>query len=156
RGSQDGGTVPREDPAKEKPPVQQSVPGVNGKEFTNSFGMQFVLVPRGGKAWLYGGAPREGGAGLPGGTQVEGKQDFYFGKYEVTQEEWEKVMGNNPSHFSRKGPGAAAVKDIPDAELKRFPVETVSWEDVQQFLAELNQRDKQEGWVYRLPKELEW
>ncbi len=48
------------------------------------------------------------------------------------------------------------MKDIPEAELKRFPVEQVSWDDAQLFLRELNRRDKQEGWVYRLPKEVEW
>ncbi len=48
------------------------------------------------------------------------------------------------------------MKDIPEAELKRFPVEQVSWDDAQLFLRELNKRDKQEGWVYRLPKEVEW
>jgi formylglycine-generating enzyme required for sulfatase activity len=48
------------------------------------------------------------------------------------------------------------VKDIPDAELKRFPVENVSWDEAQVFLRLLNQRDGHEGWVYRLPKEVEW
>ncbi len=48
------------------------------------------------------------------------------------------------------------MRDIPEAELKRFPVEQVSWDDAQLFLRELNKRDKQEGWVYRLPKEVEW
>ena len=47
---------------------------------------------------------------------------FYLGKYLVTQEQWEAVMGNNPSHF--KGP--------------KNPVETVSWDDCQQFLGKLN------------------
>ena len=58
------------------------------KRYTNSLGMEFVLVPR-GKAWL------GGGGGKPGDKEVEIKEDFYLGKYEVTQEEWEKVMGNN-------------------------------------------------------------
>ena len=47
---------------------------------------------------------------------------FYLGKYLVTQEQWEAVMGNNPSHF--KGP--------------KNPVEQVSWDDCQQFLGKLN------------------
>ncbi len=55
--------------------------------------------------------------------------DFYLGKYEVTQEEWQKVTGVNPSHFSRSGGGKDEVKGIPDEELKRFPVELVSWDD---------------------------
>jgi formylglycine-generating enzyme required for sulfatase activity len=117
--------------------------------FTNSLGMEFVLVPR-GKSWLGGGAVQAGN------KEVEIKEDFYLGKYEVTQEEWGKVMAATPSHFSRAGAGKDAVKDIPDAELKRFPVEMVSWDDAQLFLRQLNQQDRQEGWVYRLPTQVEW
>ena len=47
------------------------------------------------------------------------------------------------------GFGKDAVKDIPD--LKRFPVENVSWDQCQLFVAKLNQREKESGWVYRLP-----
>ncbi|NOR87868.1 MAG: SUMF1/EgtB/PvdO family nonheme iron enzyme [Bacteroidales bacterium] len=63
--------------------------------------------------------------------------DFSIGKYEVTQEQWEAVMGNNPSKF--KG-----------ADL---PVENVSWNDVQEFILKLNQKT---GMKYRLPTEAEW
>ena len=90
--------------------------------FKNSIGMEFVLVPK-GKSWLGGGKDKLGD------KEVEIPADFYLGKYEVTQEEWEKVMGENPSHFSRTGDGKDAVKDIPDADLKRFPVENVSWDN---------------------------
>ena len=48
------------------------------------------------------------------------------------------------------------MKDIADAELKQFPVENVSWEDCQLFIKKLNEREKESGWVYRLPKEAEW
>ena len=58
--------------------------------FKNKLGMEFVLVPR-GKSWL------GGGGGKPGDKEVEITHDFYLGKYEVTQEEWQKVMGSNPS-----------------------------------------------------------
>jgi serine/threonine protein kinase len=63
-------------------------------EYTNSIGMKFVIVPK-GKSWLGGGQD------ILGEKEVEIPADFYLGKYEVTQEEWEKVMGENPSHFSR-------------------------------------------------------
>jgi len=43
-----------------------------------------------------------------------------------------------------------------DAELKRFPVDSVSWDDCQIFIATLNEQVKESGWVYRLPKEAEW
>ena len=64
--------------------------------------------------------------------------DFYIGKFEVTQEEWEKVMGNNLSYF-KKG--------------TRYPVEQVSWADTQEFLRKMNSRP---GKQYRLPTEAEW
>ena len=128
------------------PVVKQETPPPTYK---NSIGMEFVLVPK-GKSWLGGSNSR------PGDREVEIAADFYLGKYEVTQEEWEKVMGENPSHFSRTGKGMDVVKDIPDAELKRFPVESVSWEDCQRFVSRLNERQKEPGWVYRLPKATEW
>jgi len=62
---------------------------------------------------------------------------YYMGKYEVTQEQWEAVMGNNPSRI--KG--------------TKLPVTDVSWEDCQEFIKKLNA--KKEG-GYRLPTEAEW
>ena len=62
---------------------------------------------------------------------------YYIGKYEVTQEEWEAVMGSNPSYF--KGP--------------KRPVENVSWEDCQEFIRKLNLMTRQ---TFRLPTEAEW
>jgi serine/threonine protein kinase/formylglycine-generating enzyme required for sulfatase activity len=116
---------------------------------TNSIGMEFVRVPK-GTAWLGGGANQQGN------TKVVIEQDFFLGKYEVTQGEWEAITGLNPSHFSRTGEGNGAVKDVTDADLKRFPVEQVSWDDCQVFIERLNKREKDSGWVYRLPKESEW
>ena len=63
--------------------------------------------------------------------------DYYIGKYEVTQELWQAVMGNNPSHF--KG--------------DNLPVEQVSWNDCQRFLSKLNRIT---GKTFRLPTEAEW
>ena len=64
--------------------------------------------------------------------------DFYMGKYEVTQKEWVDVMGTNPSHF--KG-------------CDNCPVENVSWDDIQEYINKLNQKT---GKRYRLPTEAEW
>jgi formylglycine-generating enzyme required for sulfatase activity len=132
------GSPPNAVPSKPLPPT-----------YTNSIGMEFVIVPK-GKSWLGGGKDKLGD------KEAEISADFYVGKYEVTQEEWEKVMGENPSHFSRTGDGKDAVKDITDAELKRFPVENVSWDQSQLFVAKLNKLENETGWVYRLPTELEW
>jgi serine/threonine protein kinase len=117
--------------------------------FKDSLGMEFVLVPK-GKSWLGGGGGRRGD------KEVVIANDFYLGKYEVTQEEWEKVTGLNPSWFSRTGGGNDLVKDIDDADLKLFPVENVPLDEVQVFLDRLNIREKVAGWVYRLPSAAEW
>ncbi|MDS4068697.1 MAG: formylglycine-generating enzyme family protein [Candidatus Competibacter sp.] len=63
---------------------------------------------------------------------------FEIGRYEVTQRQWQAVMGNNPSEFQ----GCADC-----------PVENVSWNDVRDYLARLNGRT---GGTYRLPSEAEW
>jgi formylglycine-generating enzyme required for sulfatase activity len=120
-----------------------------GKEDTLIAAMKFVKVPH-GTFWM------GGESGKRPIKQVEIKDDFELAAYTVTQEQWEAVMGNNPSHFSRNGEGKDNVKDIADADLKRFPVEMVSWNDAQAFLKELNEREKGRGWVYRLPTEAEW
>jgi len=105
-------------------------------------GIEFVLVPK-GMSWLGGGGGKEGD------KEVTIAHDFYLGKYEVTQEEWQAIMGSNPSSVQQ-------AKDVAEADLKRFPVEQVSWEDAQEFVTRLNERDQQAGWVYRLPTEVEW
>jgi formylglycine-generating enzyme required for sulfatase activity len=65
---------------------------------------------------------------------------FYLGKYEVTQEQWEAVMGSNPSYF--KGP--------------KNPVERVSWDDCQKFFVKLNAKTGWEGSKFVLPTEAQW
>ncbi len=82
--------------------------------------MELVLIPAG--SFVMGD---NGGLGdEKPAHKVTITAPFYLGKYEVTQEQWEAVMGNNPSYF--KGP--------------QNPVETVTWEDCQAFLRGLNAR----------------
>ncbi len=69
--------------------------------------------------------------------QVTLTNNYYIGKYEVTQALWKAVMGNNPSNF--KG--------------DNLPVENVSWKDCQEFLSKLNNTT---GKTFRLPTEAEW
>ena len=135
---------------KDFPPQGKAVIGSLPAQLTNNLGMELVLVPKG--KFLMGG-----GGGTVGDKEVEIPYDFYLGKYEVTQEEWHKVMGSNPSHFSLTGGGRNEVANlVAAAELKKFPVENVSWEDAQLFLEALNKREKETRWKYRLPKESEW
>jgi formylglycine-generating enzyme required for sulfatase activity len=115
-------------------------------EITNSFVMKLVLVPR-GTFWM-----GDRGSQRP----VEVPHDFYIGAFPVTQEQWQEVMDRNPSWFSRNGKGSDQVKGISDTDLKLFPVECVSWDDVQEFLNRLNAREINSGFLYRLPTETEW
>lgn len=66
-------------------------------------------------------------------------KSFYIGKYEVTQELWQKVMGENPSEHKECG--------------KNCPVDSVSWDMAQEFINKLNAKTKKK---YRLPTEAEW
>ena len=69
--------------------------------------------------------------------QVTLTNDYYIGKYEVTQALWQAVMGNNPSKFNGDN----------------LPVENVSWNDCQEFISKLNRIT---GKTFRLPTEAEW
>ena len=104
----------------------------------------------GGTFWMGG---QDGNCG---DKQVTIDRDFYIGVYPVTQEEWQKVMGANPSHFRKGGAGADKLSGVSDADLKRFPVESVSWNDCQVFIKKLNESQRETGWMYRLPREAEW
>jgi uncharacterized protein (TIGR02996 family) len=118
--------------------------------WTNGLGMEFALVPR-GSFWM----GSEGGK--PGDNQVQIPHEFYLGVYPVTQGQWQAVLGSNPSHFSRSGGGKDKVKKIAAADLNQFPVESVSWEDVQQFIGKLQEQEPApRSWLYRLPTEEEW
>ncbi len=107
-------------------------PGLNpfgasfgGKVFTSSIGMPLVFIEK-----------------LPAGSG--GKEGGYVGKYEVTQAEFEKVMGVNPSAFQGD---------------PRQPVENMSWTDASQFCQKLNEQEKNalpDGMHYALPTEAQW
>ncbi len=128
------------DPDLYSPRVVRLFKGASEPEMAGTWkdpttGMEFVLV--------------KGGCYRMGDTFGDGYDDekpvhevcvdgFYIGKYEVTQGQWEKVMGNNPSSF-RKG--------------NDYPVEGVSWNNVREFIKKLNIKT---GKSYRLPTEAEW
>jgi formylglycine-generating enzyme required for sulfatase activity len=103
-------------------------------EITNSIGMKLVLIPPGEFTMGEG----------DGSHRVVITKPFYLGKYEMTQEEWERVMGGNPSEF--KGP--------------KNPVEQVSWGECQLCAEKLTEIEKEAGsspkGEYRLPSEAQW
>ena len=110
-----------------------------GDAFTETHtGMEFV--------WVEGGCYQMGCGDWDGDCYDNEKpvhevcvDGFWMGKYEVTQGQWEQVMGSNPSSFGSCGSDC--------------PVENVSWNVVQDFIAKLNTLT---GNTYRLPREGEW
>jgi len=142
--------TPTESAARPIPQIAQPIQPRPGDVWTNSLGMKFAFVPRG--KFRMGG-----GGGQRGNDIVEITSDYYLGVYPVTQAQWQAVMDcYNPSWFSRDGEGQDKVRNISDAELKDFPVENVSWEECQEFIDKLNEREANSGWLYRLPTEAEW
>lgn len=79
------------------------------------------------------------------GFEVRIERPYYIGRYEVTQEEWVRVMGSNPSFF--QGARVAGTAG-------RHPVESVTWEQAKEFVARLSALDTTA--TYRLPTEMEW
>lgn len=109
------------------------------KTLTSPFtDIEFVLIPAG--KFMMGSPSGEQDRYNDEGPvhEVIIKNPFYLGKYPVTQKQWEKVMGSNPSHF--KG--------------DNLPVEQVSWDGVQKFIKKLAQMEGTDK--YRLPSEAEW
>jgi formylglycine-generating enzyme required for sulfatase activity len=119
------------------------------RERDDSVLMTFVRLPKGTFYMGWNGEP--GSA-----KKTEIKEDFEIAVHDVTQGQWEAIMGNNPSYFSRKGNYRTSVLDISDEELKLFPVENVSWDDAQVFLKKLNEKERGRGYLYRLPTDAEW
>jgi formylglycine-generating enzyme required for sulfatase activity len=125
------------------------------QSFTNSIGMRLNLIPAG--TFLMGSPADE-----PKRENVEGPQHevriikpFYLGVYEVTQADYRRVMGNNPSFYSRTGGGATWVREL---DTDQLPVDSVAWQDAADFCRKLSalppeQRAKRR---YRLPTEAEW
>jgi len=118
------------------------------KEITNSIGMKLVLIPKG--TFMMGSPESEKGR-KENETQHEVtiSKDYYLGVYEVTQAQYEKVMGKNPSYFQ----GAKVGNENAD-----LPVENVSWDDTVEFCKKLSDlpEEKKAGRLYRLPTEAEW
>ncbi len=117
------------------------------KELTNSIGMKLVLIPKG--TFMMGSPESEGGREYNERQhEVTISKDFFLGTFEVTQAQYEKVMGKNPSFFQG---------DEVKGDSSRHPVETVSWEDAVEFCKKLSElpEEKQAGRVYRLPTEAE-
>ncbi|MGH7137552.1 MAG: SUMF1/EgtB/PvdO family nonheme iron enzyme, partial [Pirellulales bacterium] len=153
-------------------------------EYTNSIGMKFILIPPG--EFIMGSTPEE----IEQALKVAGDdkhwrecikseapehkvvltRPFYLGVHEVTQKEYEAVMGQNPSFFAKTNPDEKVVKRVADLDTANHPVETVSWNDAAEFCAKLSKQEELKpfyfragetvtplnGTGYRLPTEAEW
>ena len=122
-------------PAPTAPTVtaQPAQPGQAFRDCTGAHCPEIVVIPAG--SFVMGGNDYDTEK-PPHSVSV---RSFALGKYEVTQGQWKAVMGSNPSKFSDCGDNC--------------PVESVSWDDIQQYLVKLNGMT---GMKYRLASEAEW
>jgi uncharacterized protein (TIGR02996 family) len=122
---------------------------------TNAIGLELVLIPPG--TFLMGSPKDEEGRTDDEGPvhEVAITRPFYLGVHPVTQEQYQHIMGNNPSWFCPTGDGKNEVAGL---DTRLFPVERVSWEDAVAFCEKLTAlaEETRWGWVYRLPSEAEW
>lgn len=133
-------------PITEKTPISSPNPSPNAnkvqsKSFSvdleNGVNLDMVYIPSG--KFTMGSPPEEKGyEGERPQIKDVSVSAFYMGKYEVTQAQWQAIMGNNPSSFK---------------DNLQNPVEQVSWDDAQEFCKKLSQKTGQE---FRLPNEAEW
>ncbi|MDL2268399.1 SUMF1/EgtB/PvdO family nonheme iron enzyme [Desulfosarcina sp. OttesenSCG-928-A07] len=130
----------RAETAQPQPPRKPdvvSVPVVPLKTHTNSIGVEFVLIPASVRPFNMGSNEENDEKPI---HPVTISKPFYLGKYEVTQAQWEAVMGGESNKSKFKGPNN--------------PVEMVSWDDVKFFIRKLNEKESTSK--YRLPTEAEW
>jgi formylglycine-generating enzyme required for sulfatase activity len=152
-----------------KEPVGSQPPD-SGKYVTNSIGMKLAPIAAG--EFLMGMSaadfqrlkeqPSGYYRGLNGPDAMEGPQhkvkitkDYLLGAYLVTQAQYEKVMGTNPSWFSANGKDKDKVAGL---DTSQFPVDSANWFDAVAFCKKLSELpdEKKAGRVYRLPTEAEW
>ncbi|MFV0600902.1 MAG: formylglycine-generating enzyme family protein [Brachymonas sp.] len=129
------------------------LPAMALAQTTNSIGMVFVTVPAGSFTMGSPDNDREADSDEKPAHRVTISRPFQLGKFEVTQAQWEAVMGASPYVGARSNP----FFDLPGmAERVRKPDNpvTVSWNEAQEFLRRLNAEEG--GQRYRLPTEAEW
>lgn len=117
----------------------ESMPGPKSQltlDLGDGIELELVLIRPG--SYIMGGEARDIFASRP--HQVTISKPFYIGKYEVTQRQWEKLMGDNPSRS--QGP--------------RNPVESVSWNESQTFVKKLTEKFASTGMTFGLPTSPQW
>jgi formylglycine-generating enzyme required for sulfatase activity len=137
------------------PEAGQSAPApLSKKHFTNTLSMKLVRIAKG--KFLMGSPPSEVGRwATEHQHEVEITRGFFISTHHVTQAQYQKVMGTNPSHFRAGGAGAAFVRGL---DTRDFPAENMPWNDALTFCKKLSALPGEKGArrVYRLPTEAEW
>jgi formylglycine-generating enzyme required for sulfatase activity len=144
-------------------------------EVTNSIGLKLILIPPG--EFLMGTTDEEkveierllkqyAGANSQWlreehpPRKVRITSSFYLSVCEITQKEYKRVMGSNPSVFSSDGasPEAELFADVTGMDTSHFPVENVTWDEAVEFCQRLSSlaEERHAGRMYRLPREAEW
>ena len=142
--------------AGETPPLVEEIEEVKRPtvHFYNGAGMKLVLLPA-GKFLM--GSPKGEKERCDNEIlhEVEITRPFYLSATAVTQEQYQKVTGTNPSWFSSTGGGRDRVQGM---DTRRFPVESVSWDEAVEFCRKLSEMpgERAAGRQYRLPTEAEW
>lgn len=130
------------------------------QELTNSIGMKFRRIASG--SYLMGTQEHPGSPKI--GEQIHRvtiNQPFYLGVYEVTQAQYERIMGTNPSFYQAPNVQPAFLNQnqlAPKSDTSDHPVEKVSWEDATEFCKRLSDLadEKAAGRIYHLPTEAQW
>jgi formylglycine-generating enzyme required for sulfatase activity len=134
------------------------------KEVANSIGMKLVLIPKG--TFTMGSPPSEQVGDLTREAdepqhEVTISKEYYLGIHEVTQSQYMRVMGENPSEF--QGDRVAehdpqTGQRVKEIDSSNHPVESISWRNAVEFCKRLSElpEEKKAGRVYRLPTEAEW
>jgi formylglycine-generating enzyme required for sulfatase activity/serine/threonine protein kinase len=123
----------------------------------NGLEMKFAYIPAG--EFLMGSPVSEAGRnGNEKQHRVRITKPFYMGVYSVTQSEYARVMGQNPSFYSSTGGGKDKVAGM---DTSRFPVENVSWDEAMEFCRKFTESEQKggrlpAGWKYTLPTEAQW
>jgi formylglycine-generating enzyme required for sulfatase activity/serine/threonine protein kinase len=158
---------PKDKPVSSAKPLKG--PLVYPEPIVNSIGMKLAYIPAG--EFMMGSPEGEGDPSERPRHKVKITKAFYLGIHEVTQRHFKAVMGYNPSYFSRDGKGKKdanywefnkpaggkdkiGATDDPDA----YPVENVSWVEVNEYCEKLSAlaKEQEKNHLYRLPTEAEW
>ncbi len=131
------------------------VPSALGETWRNSIGMRFVRIPAGSSTLGSRADEAQAEHDEHPPHRVTFAQPWWLGVCEVTQAQYESVLGERPAWFYKFGGGAAAVEGL---NTDALPIDMVSWHDAVAFCRRLGElpAERAAGREYRLPTEAEW